>query len=87
MDQQMYKLLVFTSHCLGFYSPTLLFLSLLLSVASYFKSVLEQKAGAHLKTHTHPQTCINEHIVPGLLSTSWALALIDALTWQSCQWN
>lgn len=56
-----------------------------LSVTSYLKYVLEQKAGARLKTHTPPQTCINEHIVPGLVSTSWALALIDALTWQSCQ--
>lgn len=38
-------------------------------------------------THKHPHTCVNEHIVPGPMSTSGALAVIDALTWQSCQWK
>ena len=70
-----------------------------LSVTSYIKSVLEQKAGAHLKTRTrtrtHTHTHTHTHTLPlslvlmntGLVSTSWALALIDALTWQSCQWK
>lgn len=39
------------------------------------------------KKHPHTQTYINEHIVPGPLSTSWTLALIDVLTCQSCQWK
>lgn len=56
---------------------------------SYLESILEQKAEAHPKTqtHAHLHTPVNEHIVPGPVSTSGTLAMIDALTWQSCQWK
>lgn len=79
----MYKLLVF---CLTIYSPTLLFSHSLCLLP--LTSVLEQKAGAHLKTHTHPLRLVLMNTLflgrcprPGLWH--WLMPL----TWQSCQWK